>query len=231
MSSRGITLVIIPARGGSKGVVGKNIKLLDGKPLIQYTIEAALAVVGKEDIVVSTDSQEIKAVVTSMGIHVPFIRPAELATDTAGTHDVLLHALSYCEDKGVSVEKILLLQPTSPFRTAEQIKEALALYHSELDMVVSVKQTAANPYYVLREENEKGYLEACKKGNFVRRQDCPKVWEINGAIYIINPDSLRLGSISEFENVLKYEMDETSSLDIDSMLDWALAEVIVRKMD
>lgn len=220
-------LVIIPARGGSKGVPRKNIKLLGKKPLIQYTIEAARRVFSDTVICVSTDDQEIKEVVESLGLHVPFLRPAELASDTAGTQEVLLHALEFYKKRGYQADTVILLQPTSPFRTDIHIKEALALFDSSCDMLVSVKETKANPYYVLKEENEEGWLIKSKQGNFTRRQDCPKVFELNGAIYMIHVNSLKSKPIQDFEKVRKFEMNEWSSLDIDDLMDFAIAEYIL----
>lgn len=217
-------LIIIPARGGSKGVPGKNIKLLNGKPLIQYTIEAALEVTDKENIIVSTDSQDIKNVVEHLGIKIHALRPKELASDTSSTYDVLLHELNTLEKNGRHYEHLILLQPTSPFRTGKHILEAWRLYNDDLDMVVSVKETKANPYFVLREEDENGFLKPSKISNSIRRQDVPKVWELNGAIYIINTVSLKKMPIVSFGNVKKYVMDELSSLDIDTNLDWIVAE-------
>lgn len=222
-----MNLVIIPARAGSKGVPGKNIKLLGGKPLIEYTIDVAKAVFNKNEIIVSTDSKEIKNIVSNIGLDIPFMRPKELATDTVGTYEVLLHAIEFMEKKGIYNDTLVLLQPTSPFRTAEHIKEALALYNNDLDMVVSVKETNSNPYYVLKEENEYGFLENSKKGNFKTRQNCPKVWELNGAIYIINIHSLKEKPISQFTKVRKYVMDEVASHDIDTMIDWEMAKILI----
>ena len=224
-----IPLVVIPARGGSKGVPGKNIKLLNKKPLIHYTIEAARKVFGDRYIYVSTDSTEIKSITEQTGLTVPFLRPEHLATDTANTRDVLLHALEQFTLKNKQEpDVIILLQPTSPFRNESHIKEALAQYNSNLDMVVSVKETNSNPYYVLFEEDSKGFLAKSKKGNFIRRQDCPKVWEYNGAIYIINTESLKNNNIHDFTKVIKYEMEENYSIDIDTMFDWLLAETIIK---
>ena len=220
-------LIVIPARGGSKGVPRKNIKVLGDKPLIQYTIDAAKGVFDDEFICVSTDDFEIKSVVEQLGLKVPFLRPNELASDTAGTYEVLLHAISYYESKGYFPDTLILLQPTSPFRTSAHIKEALKLYHESIDMVVSVKETKANPYYILFEEDSNGYLKKTKEANFTRRQDCPKVWEYNGAIYIINVKALKEKTISQFTKVCKFEMDETSSHDIDTLLDWKIAEIII----
>ena len=221
-------LIVIPARGGSKGVPRKNIKVLGDKPLIQYTIDAAKGVFHDEFICVSTDDFEIKSVVEQLGLKVPFLRPNELASDTAGTYEVLLHAISYYESKGYFPDTLILLQPTSPFRTSAHIKEALKLYHESIDMVVSVKETKANPYYILFEEDSNGYLKKTKEANFTRRQDCPKVWEYNGAIYIINVKALKASAISQFTKVCKFEMDETSSHDIDTLLDWRIAEIILQ---
>lgn len=224
------TLVIIPARGGSKGIPHKNIKPLAGKPLIYYTIDTARQIVSDEDICVSTDDQEIICCVEDYGLKVPFVRPAELATDTAGTYEVLLHALKYFEQQGKTYDVVVLLQNTSPFRTAVQVKEALTLYRSDLDMVVSVKECSANPYYCVFEENTEGYLNICKgDGNITRRQDAPKVYEYNGAIYVINPKSLKEMPLYKFTKRVKYVMDEKSSLDLDTMNDWHMAELLISK--
>lgn len=221
-------LVIIPARGGSKGIPHKNIKPLAGKPLIHYTIDVARQIVADEDICVSTDDSEIIQCVEEYGLKVPFVRPEELATDTAGTYEVLLHALNFYEQQGKQFDVVLLLQNTSPFRTANQVKEALALYQSDIDMVVSVKECSANPYYCVFEENQDGYLKICKgDGNITRRQDAPKVYEYNGAIYAINPQSLKQMPLNKFSRRIKYVMDEQSSLDLDTMNDWKMAELII----
>lgn len=226
-------LVIIPARGGSKGVPGKNIRLLNGKPLIQYTIEAAQEVFPNDSICVSTDSHEIKSCVEKIGLNVPFMRPLELATDEAGSFEVLQHALRFYNQKGYNPETIILLQPTSPLRIGNHIKEAIKLYESyiDIDMLVSVCETKSNPYFSLFEENADGLLIKSKESNFTRRQDCPKVWEYNGAIYIISVDSLRIYSSLAFPNVKKYVMSEAESVDIDSEMDFHLAELIIKNFN
>jgi len=222
-------LVIIPARSGSKGVPRKNIKKLGDKPLILYTVEETRKVFKDSQILVSTDSPEIKVVVENSGLKVPYLRPHALATDKAGTYEVLLHALDFVEKNGENPEILVLLQPTSPFRKSHHILEAVNLFNEELDMVVAVKETKANPYYTLREENEEGYLVKSKKANFSRRQDCPKVYELNGAIYVINVNSLKKSSLAEFSKVRKYVMDETSSHDIDTMMDWKIAQCLLNE--
>ena len=222
-------LAIIPARGGSKGIPGKNIKELCGKPLIAYTIDIARQVLADKDICVSTDNKRIIDVVENYGLRVPFIRPPELATDQAGTHEVLIHALNHYESQDCNYDTILLLQPTSPFRLKQHIEEAILLYDSECDMVVSVKETSSNPYYNLFEE-ENGYLNISKgNGGYIRRQDAPKVWEYNGSIYVINVKSLKLKKMNNFSKTVKYPMDHIYSIDIDNQIDWIIAESIIKE--
>lgn len=224
------TLVIIPARGGSKGIPRKNIKPLNGKPLIYYTIDCARAICLDEDICVSTDDAEIISVVEQYGLKVPFVRPAELASDTAGTYEVLLHAMDFYEKQSRHYDAVVLLQNTSPFRRAEQVKEALNLYNDNVDMVVSVKECAANPYYCVFEEDNNGYLHVCKgDGNIFRRQDAPKVYEYNGAIYIMNAETLRTTHMHKMQKRVKYVMDDLSSFDLDTMWDWQMAEAIIKQ--
>ena len=222
-------LIVIPARGGSKGIPQKNIKLLGGKPLIYYTIEAAREVFSDEQICVSTDSQEIKEIVEKTGLKVPFLRPAELASDNAGTYEVLLHAIKHYEIRGRYFDNLVLLQPTSPFRKREHILEALQLYKSDIDMVVSVCKSEGNPYFNLFELNENGFLEKSKEGKYSRRQDCPKVWKLNGSIYIMNVKSLQVKHLSEFTKITMYEMPVNYSLDIDEPVDWDFAEFMLAK--
>lgn len=223
------SLVIIPARGGSKGIPHKNIKPLAGKPLIYYTIDVARQIVNDEDICVSTDDQEIIKCVEDYGLKVPFVRPAELATDKAGTYGVLVHALNYYEQQGKHYDNVILLQNTSPFRTAEHVREALNLYRHDIDMVVSVKECPANPYYCVFEEDPKGFLYISKgDGSITRRQDAPKVYEYNGAIYVINPESLKKTDLGHFKHRIKYVMDDMSSIDLDTMFDWKMAEMIIK---
>lgn len=223
-------LVVIPARGGSKGIPRKNIKPFDGKPLIYYTIDCARAICPDEDICVSTDDAEIISAVEQYGLKVPFVRPAELATDTAGTYEVLLHALNFYEKKGRYYDVVVLLQNTSPFRKLEQVKEALSLYREDVDMVVSVKECAANPYYCVFEENQEGFLHICKgDGNIFRRQDAPKVYEYNGAIYVMNAEVLKTTHMHKMQKRVKYVMDDLSSFDLDTMWDWKMAEMIIKE--
>jgi CMP-N,N'-diacetyllegionaminic acid synthase len=222
------SLFVIPARGGSKGLPGKNILPLGGKPIIYYTIDAARGVTGDDNICVSSDDPEIIRLVEDYGLKVNFIRPAELASDTAGTGEVLLHAIDYYENiLNRKYKKIILLQPTSPLRNYKQILEAYSLWDDNLDMIVSVKESKANPYFNLFEESESGYLIKSKPGNFTRRQDCPKIFEFNGAIYIISIESLRKTQMHAFRKIKKMVMDEFSSIDIDTKSDLSYAEYLM----
>jgi CMP-N,N'-diacetyllegionaminic acid synthase len=218
-------LFLIPARGGSKGIPQKNIKELCGKPLIHYTLDSIINFVPKENICVSTDDQAIIDCVNKYGIQVPFKRPKEFATDKAGTIEVIEHALSYYSNINKRFRGLVLLQPTSPLRNEKHVKEALSLFSDNIDLVVSVKITSSNPYYVLFEENEDGFLVNSKEGNFVTRQECPIVYERNGALFVYN-------LASDLKNLIrqkKYIMEEECSVDIDNTIDWILAEAIISK--
>jgi N-acylneuraminate cytidylyltransferase len=224
------SLFIIPARGGSKGIPKKNIKYLAGKPLIYYAIDMARKFTTDDNICVSTDSQEIIDSVTKYGLNVPFVRPDFLASDTMGTYEVLLHAVNFYESQGRHYDNIVLLQTTSPFRREDDVKQALNLYSNDVDMVVSVVETKSNPYYNCFEEDECGYLKVSKgEGTYTRRQDVPKAWEYNGAIYVINSDSLKRTPMSQFKKRIKYEMDELHSVDLDTMFDWKIAELMIKE--
>ena len=222
------TLYVIPARGGSKGIPGKNIKPLCGKPLIAYSIEVARALADDCDICLSTDSQQIADVAKNMGLEVPFMRPEYLATDKSGTYEVLLHAVQFYADKGIHYDTLVLLQPTSPFRTAADVQRAIDAYSPDIDMVVTVVEAATNPYYNSYETDEEGFLHISKgDGKYVRRQDAPKVWEYNGAVYVINIDSLRRMPLSQFSRRKMVEMSRESSLDLDTPIDWMVAEAVM----
>lgn len=224
-------LFLITARGGSKGVPGKNIKPLAGKPLLHYTIECARQLASDSAICLSTDSPEIIKTAESVNLKVPFTRPDELATDTAGSDEVIRHALEFYKSQGKKFDIIVLLQPTSPFRKPNHIAEALKLFTPGLDMVISVKETNSNPYYNLFEEDAAGFLVKSKPGKFYRRQDCPKVFELNGAVYIINAESVERARLSEFKKVRKYIMDDFHSLEIDTALDWEFCEFLMKSED
>jgi len=223
-----MNLILIPARGGSKGIPGKNIRPLNGKPLIFYTLDVAAAIEGDNIICVSTDDNAIAGKVEEYGIEIPFLRPANLATDTSGTREVILHALDYYKEQGVAFKSVILLQPTSPLRKLQHVTDALSLYTEDIDMVVSVTKSNLNPWYNLYRETSDGYLVRSVDSDFTRRQDCPPVYEVNGAVYIINPGSIREREFHSFTRIVKVEMERKYSVDIDEEIDWNLAEVIIK---
>jgi len=223
-------LVVIPARGGSKGIPHKNIKLLNGKPLICYSIDVARQFTTDENICVTTDDVEIISVVEQHGLKVPFVRPAELATDTCGSNEVIQHALQFYAKQDIHYDAIVLLQPTSPFRKVDFLKEAVSLYDNTIDMVTSVKLSSCNPYYDGFEEDAEGLLRISKgDGTIERRQDAPSVWQQNGSIYVINPKSLMEKGMAHFSRIRKYVMSELYSVDIDNPFDWKIAELVINE--
>lgn len=223
-------LVVIPARGGSKGIPHKNIKLLGGKPLICYAIDEARKFTSDENICVSTDDDAIIKVVENYGLKVPFKRPDYLATDNAGTNGVLLHAFHFYEQMGIHYDIVVLLQTTSPFRKAKDVIEAVKLYDESIDMVTSVMPAKCNPYYDGFEDNAEGLLTISKgDGTIERRQDAPKVWQQNGAVYVINPVQLKAKGLAGMTKIRKYVMDELHSVDLDNMLDWKIAEIMLEE--
>lgn len=225
-------LYIIPARGGSKGIPGKNIKSLCGKPLIAYSIDVAMkCAADRRHIILSTDSDKIAEVGRSLGLEVDYMRPAELATDTSGSREVILDAMDWADSQGIAYDCVVLLQPTSPLRTADDVKGALALYNSGIDMVVSVTPASCNPYYNCFETDpDSGYLHVSKgDGRLTRRQDAPPAWEYNGAVYVINPASIRRSGLGEFAARVPYEMPRSRSIDLDTPTDWTIAEILMQQ--
>jgi len=224
------TLIIIPARAGSKGLPGKNIKLLGCKPLISHTIEFALSIRADDDVLcISTDDDQVIDVARNHDIVVPFKRPAELASDTATTYDVIMHALSYYEAQNDFFDAVLLLQPTSPLRIKEDFTDLLNQFDGDCDMVVTVKIAKENPYYTLFEENDSGYIEKSKKSNFNNRQDCPPIYAYNGSMYLISAGSLKASNFQGFSKIKKVVMPDKRSIDIDYMSDWILAEYFLNE--
>ncbi len=222
------TLFIIPARKGSKGLPKKNIKSLGGKPLIAYSIDFALQNATKNDIVcISTnDLKVIEIAKTDFNLDVPFIRPDALSNDTASTFDVIIHALDFYKENGLTFEKILLLQPTSPYRIKQDFEKINDIYKKEsADMVVSVKKSKESPYFTLFEEDKTGILKKIiPNSTYLNRQECPPVYVYNGSMYLVNVSKFLQKSNFNFENIIKYEMPESRSVDIDTQIDWILAE-------
>ncbi len=225
-------LYIIPARGGSKGIPRRNIKELCGRPLIAYTVDAAIEARKRlgGHILLSTDDAETAGIVRGLGIEVEYMRPAELAGDTSGSREVMLHAMDWAESQGIEYDCVVLLQPTSPFRTADDIVACTQLLEPGIDMAVSVCEAADNPYFNIFETDADGYLHISKgDGKLTRRQDAPKAWVYNGAVYAINPASLRAMPMGMFGHRVPSVMPRERSIDIDGPADWLAAETIMSR--
>ncbi|MCH8042455.1 MAG: acylneuraminate cytidylyltransferase family protein [Planctomycetes bacterium] len=224
-------LSVITARGGSKGIPKKNIAPLGGRPLIAWSIEASLSASLVSRTIVSTDDEEIAAVAAEWGAEVPFMRPAELSGDTAPHDATVLHAAQWhIEDTGSRPDYVLLLQPTSPFRTPADIDAAVRLaIETGADSVVGVQQALSHPMLTKRID-ERGRLHAfgVAADGYARRQDLPPAHITNGAIYLARGEVLFERRSLQGEHVVAYEMPAERSLDIDTPWDLHVANLIVR---
>lgn len=219
-------LFIIPARGGSKGIPRKNIKKLCGRPLIHYSIEIARALAPDSHVIVSTDDDEIRETAEQTGLPVSYRRPAELGGDRVGSREVILDVMDWADREGIEYDKVVLLQPTSPLRTVEDVEGCMRLYSPDADMAVSVTEASCNPYYDCFEVLADGSLHVAKgEGLYTRRQDAPKALQMNGAVYVINPASIRRMALGEFPKRIPYEMPRERSVDLDTPLDWIIVDI------
>lgn len=223
-------LALVPARGGSKRVVNKNIRELGGKPLIAWTIEAARGAPELADVLVSTDSPAIAQAAEAAGALVPWLRPAELATDTATSMAVCLHALDWYEQEKGPVDGLLLLQPTSPFRTTASIRRAIERFGAHPQRsVVSFSPADSHPLWCYRVDGD-AIAPFMEGGNRpTRSQDLPPAYVINGALYLASPAYLRQRGSFLGNDTVPLVMDDTrESLDIDTEWDWMLAETLLK---
>lgn len=229
-------LGLITARGGSKGIPGKNIKELAGKPLIAYTIEAAATSGIFNRIICSTDDPAIADVAKKYGCDVPFIRPAELATDTTPHNLVLRHAIEWLRDNENYVpDSVMILQPTAPLRTAAHIREAAAMFEtSGADSVVSVAEIPSHYHprwqFTIDDKNNLAIFTGEPFSQIVRRrQDLPKTYTRNGAIYLLHATRLLDVAEENFygDHVAAYVMKPEESVNIDTMKDWKEAEKLL----
>ena len=225
-------ICVIGARGGSKGLPGKNVRPLLGKPLIAWSIEQAKACPEISRVVVSTDNDAIAAVARDYGADVPFVRPPELASDTAGKWDVWQHALEACERHyGAPVDVYVDLDCTSPLREVEDISRAIAQFVSSgADAVFSVCEARKNPYFNML-EIEDGCQRICKAlpRPIVRRQDAPRVLEHVASIYVLSPAYLRLGTGLLSGCTQGYDIGQAKSFDIDSDVDFDLVAFLLSR--
>ncbi|MBC8755134.1 acylneuraminate cytidylyltransferase family protein [Kordia sp. YSTF-M3] len=227
-------LAIIPARGGSKGVPGKNKKLLLGKPLIQYSIDAALQSKHITEVVVTTDDEEIISIAKSLGANVPFVRPKHLAEDTTPTLPVIQHAISHFEAEGKLFDAICLLQPTSPFRPKGFLDKALETFiEKQTDALISVLEVPHqyNPHWTF-EPNKNGILEIAtgEKNIIPRRQELPKAYHRDGSIYITKTNIIQ-NENSLYGNSLSYIVSDSAYyVNIDTQEDWQKAEELAKNI-
>ena len=224
-------LAVIPARGGSVGLPGKNIKLLSGRPLIAYTIEAAVESGIFSKVVVSTDDREIAAISAACGAEVPFIRPRELATDTANGMDVILHAVEWLKrNESYSPETLTLLQPTSPFRDARIIKEAHELFtNKKASRLVSLCETVEHHYWMYSLSEDRIVPVAGAYYSGCRRQDLPAAYSLNGALYMGRTEIIARERSFVGPDTIGFIMPRIRSVDINDIFDFMLAETILER--
>lgn len=221
-------LAVIPARGGSKGIPRKNIVNVLGKPLIQYTIEEALLSRYLDNVIVSTEDEEIARISQKCGAEVPFLRPKELATDDSKTIHTLLHAIDFYEKRGVFYDYIVLLQPTQPLRKHWHIDEAIEkIIDNKAKGLVSISRVKDHPILIRKKDQNDLLTSILKENSTVRRQDFPEYYKINGAIYINKIDNDFNSNTSLNDNSLGYVMDAKYDLDIDDPLDLELLKIIL----
>lgn len=219
------TFALIPARGGSKGIPRKNIKLIAGKPLIAWTIEAALRSSLLRAVVVSTDDPEIADVAKRAGAQVPFMRPAELAQDQTPGIDPVLHAL----DQLPQFDSVLLLQPTSPLRTTDDVDACLQLALARsAPSVVSVSEVNTHPYWTYHLSEDQTLRRFYDAEPVARRQDLPPAFALNGALYFSEVSWLRSNGSFVGAETLAYVMARERSVDLDTPFDWKFAELLLK---
>ena len=225
-------LAVIPARGGSKGVPRKNIRLLCGKPLIQYTIDAALACPLLDEVMVSTEDVEIADVVHTLGAKIPFMRPTYLANDSSPTLDTIIHVIEEYKNLDIEFDAVCLLQPTVPFRSKNIISKCVETFiGSDCDSLISVREVPHefNPHWTFKDSDNNGLLTiATGDANIVaRRQDLPKAFYRDGAVYLTKV-SVILHQGSLYGNKITYfNSQEEPYVNIDTMKDWKNAEDIL----
>lgn len=218
----------ICARGGSKGLPGKNSRLLLGKPLIAHTIEQALESGLFSQVYVSTDCPDIAQISQEYGAVIPFLRPLELANDEAPKIAVIQHLVRFLEEEGQIIETIVDLDPTSPLREIQDISQAMKLIEDGSDVVITGYLSNKNPYFNMVEKQQDHFVKLSKQGGelFVGRQAAPPIYAMNASIYVWNRESLNKG-IWDNQKIALYEMPVERSVDIDSILDWKMVEMLM----
>jgi CMP-N,N'-diacetyllegionaminic acid synthase len=219
-------LALIPARGGSKRLPGKNTRLLGGKPLIVWSIDIIKDIPEICDTLISTDDIDISEVCQESGVLLPWLRPAELATDTASSVDAAIHALDWYETEKGAVDGLLLLQPTSPFRSRDTICKGIQLFLKYgLETVLGVSPTHAHPMWAMKMEGDYLVPLMQENGLGVRSQELPAAYAVNGSFYMISPAKLRADrSFVGEKSIPLFIESPQEALDIDTLWDFKLAE-------
>ncbi len=224
-------LGLIPARGGSKGIPKKNIKILGNKPLLQYTHEAAKESSLLTRVILSSDDQEIISVARDIDLEVPFIRPEKLAQDNTSSLEVIIHALTYFQDKKIHFNAVCLLQPTTPFRRKNLIDQAIKKFiQGGYDSLITVKKVPAefNPHWVFEEEGGKLKLATGEKEIIPRRQDLPQAYFRDGAIYLTKTEVILNQKSLYGQNIGFLENPDPNCVNLDTPEDWNKAEKILK---
>lgn len=222
-------LAIIPARSGSKGIKNKNIRMLNKKPLITYSIDVAKSCSYIDYVLVTTDSEKIADISRSAGASVPFIRPEYLATDDAKTIDVLVHAVEFLKNKNETFDYVVLLQPTQPLRLKRHLDEAIEqIIDFNHNSLVSVCEVSENPVLMRTVDNSGKLSNILSLNSTIRRQDFPKFYKVNGSIYINKIDENFNKNTSLNDNEYAYFMSKEYSIDIDEEKDFFMAEEIIK---
>lgn len=227
-------LGIIPARSGSKGVPGKNTKLLNGKPLLEYTTEIAVRSNYLTELIVSTDNEKISDIAKSLGVKIPFLRPTELAQDKTPTIEVIVHALQWYESQNIFFDAVCLLQATSPFRTVDFLDKAIKKFvENNSDSLVSVQKVPHeyNPHWTF-ELDETGNLKIATGETKIisRRQELPTAYFRDGSIYITKTDVILNQNSLYGNNISFIESDSALFVNIDTLEDWEKAEMMAKKL-
>lgn len=223
-------LALIPARGGSKRLPGKNIRILGDKPLIVWSIDAARDIPEICDILVSTDDPAIAAVCSAAGALVPWLRPAHLATDTANSSDVAMHALDWYESEKGTIDGILLLQPTSPFRKNQTIRRGIEIFvNHRMQPVIGVSPCDVHPMWTLKMDGNYLVPFMQEHGLKIRSQDLPAAYVVNGSFYLISPGQFREVQTFFTPHMLSLPIESSmEALDIDTTWDWLVAEAALK---
>lgn len=232
MKKGSILLGVIPARGGSQGVPGKNIRLINGKPLICYAIECGLVCPSIDKLVVSTDSREIADIAKKCGAVTPFLRPSHLAQNTTPMLPVLEHALREAEKiYSCTVEAIVLLDPTAPLRTREDVEGAIALYRKDgVDAVISGNVACRNPYFNMVALDSGGYARLVVESNppYGRRQDAPEVFDLNTIVWIFSRKTILEEKARIPKRSRLFIVPSERAIDLDNESDFQLLDAILK---